>query len=516
MDAGRPREGPRRSGRAGEAMLSEERANPTAAPAHAEAPRGVISELPQARPETGPARVAIRLTEDRIKAYISILPPDGMSGPIDADYILRRWREAQLDPEALSAGIAEALAADWNGTLAAVPEREAAESAHPPVPGADARIEFIVDPALKFKPQDEGGSVDFRNLNLVKPVRQGQPLARKIPATPGVHGVNLYGQPVTAPDGADIELPLGTNTEISPTDPCTMVASVAGFLQTRGGKLQVDECFVVDGSVDFSTGNIEYDQSAVIRGDIGDGFTVKVGGALEVGGGVGEARLLVGGDVLIKKGFVGSGHGMLASKGDVNLGFASNQTIRAHGSIVMEKESFNCLLGSRKSITIYGTLVGGSAMAMDELACRVAGNDLGTKTDLEAGLDYVLHENKVLLEDKIKELTGHLSKVSQRLARFREAYRSRKRFTAAEAKLMLELRDMQEKIQARLPEMEKRKQSVVEQIRRGYDRQGICVKVEKKVHPGVVIKIGSEVFRVQEEMAGPKIFLYKEGRIRIL
>jgi uncharacterized protein (DUF342 family) len=155
-------------------------------------------------------------------------------------------------------------------------------------------------------------------------------------------------------------------------------------------------------------------------------------------------------------------------------------------------------------------------MAWSGIECRVAGNELGTKTELEAGLDYVLHENKALLDDKIKELTGHLAKVTQKLTRFREAYRTRKRFSSAEAKLMLELRDMQEKIQARLPELEKRKQAIVEQIRQGYAREGICVKVEKKVNPGVVIKVGTEVFRVQEEMAGPKIFLFKEGRIKVI
>ena len=496
-------------------MLSEEHANPAAALPGS--PPQVTSALPQDGPEDGPARVAISVSEDKLRAGIAILPPSPYPArPLDAGFILRRWREAQLDPEALPASVAESLAQEWNRTLAPVPEREAAVAAHPPVPGADARIEYIVDPTLKVRPSEAGGSVDFRNLNLIKPVKQGQPLARKVPAALGIPGINLYGQPVPAPDGADIELPLGLNTQASPSDPATVIASVSGFLQSKDGKLHVNECFVVDGSIDFSTGNIEYDQSAMIRGDVADGFSVKVGGALEVGGGVGEAKLLTGGDVLIKKGFVGSGHGLLSSKGSVTVGFASNQTIRAHGSIVLEKESFNCQLWSRKSVSVYGPLVGGLAMASIEIDCRVAGNDLGTKTEIEAGMDYVLHENKALLEEKIKELTAHLAKVTQKLSRFREAYRMRKRFSSSEAKMMLELRDMQEKIQARLPELEKRKQEVMERIRRGYGQEGICVKVEKKVNPGVVIKVGPEIFRVQEEMAGPKIFLFKEGRIKVL
>ena len=81
---------------------------------------------------------------------------------------------------------------------------------------------------------------------------------------------------------------------------------------------------------------------------------------------------------------------------------------------------------------------------------------------------------------------------------------------------MLELRDMQEKIQARLPELEKKKADIAERIRAGYLKDNIRVRVEKKVKPGVVIKIGSEVVRIQEELSGPKVFAYKLGRIKVI
>lgn len=477
-----------------------------------------IGSRPNAEPDdAGPARVAIRLSDDRMKAYIAINPPLKVGGgDLDAEFVMRRWREAGLDPEALAYDAAKGLADEWNRSHAPLPEREVAESAQAPKPGEPARIEYIVDPSLRFKPADQGGNVDFRNLNLIIPVKQGQPLAKKIPASPGAPGIDLYGHPAPAPDGGDMELPIGPNVEISRTDPGLIVASVAGFLQRKDGLLSVNECFIVEGSVDYSTGNITYDQSALIRGDIADGFTVIVGGALEVGGAVGESRLQVGGDVLIKKGFVGSGHGLITAKGAINLGFCSNQTLRAHGGLVVEKESFNCQLHSRRSITIYGPLVGGSTMALKEITCRVAGNDMGTRTELEAGMDYVLHENKILIEEKIKELTGHLGKINRKLAALREGYRVRKRFTSMEARILLELRDMQEKIQARLPELERRKLEIAGSIRLGYQSQGILVRVEKKINPGVIIKIGAEVLRIQEVMAGPKTFAYLNGRIKTL
>ena len=463
------------------------------------------------------AKVVIRVSDTRLRAYISIQPPYGMAnGDLKASYVERCVREFGIDPDQLDPEVVKTLVDEWNKTHATVAERQAAETAYLPVNGENARIDYAVDPSMKFKPPEQGGNIDFKNLSLIKPVKKGQPLARKIPATKGAPGVDLFGKPCNAEEGKDRELPMGKNTEISETNPMVLVASVAGFLQRKDGLLTVNECFVVEGSVDYSTGNITYDQSAIIKEDVSDGFTITLGGALEVGGAVGEAKLIVGGDVLIKKGFVGAGNGLLTAKGNVHLGFSSNQTLRAHGNILIEKESFNCQISSRKSITVFGPLVGGQTMAFEEIQCRVAGNDLGTKTELEAGLDYILNENKLLLEEKLKELSAHLVKINQKLRTYREVYRTRKRFTSNEAKLMLELRDMQEKIQTWLPELEKRKVDTLEQIRLGYQREGICLHVEKKVHPGVVIKMGSEVLRIQEEMTGPKVFAYSDGRIKVI
>lgn len=472
--------------------------------------------MPDGEAHPAPAEIVIQVSPDALKAFISILPgPRATVQSLEASHILSRWQNQGLDPHLLTSDFIQGLTGQWNREHRPIENVPAAEAEHPPVPGADARIEYLVDPEIRIGPADQPGSVDFRDLNLIKPVKRGQPLARRHPPGKGATGIDLFGRPAPAPDGADVDLPLGPNTEASAVEPGLVVASVDGYLRKRDGVLSVNECFIVDGGVDYATGNIDYAQDALIRGDIADGFAVNVGGGLEVGGSVGEARLTVGGDLLIKKGFAGAGHGLVAAKGSVSLGFVSNQSVRAHGDINIEKESFNSRLAARRRITLLGPLVGGSAVAGLEILCRAAGNELGTKTELEAGIDYVLNENRLLLEEKIKELAAHLSKVGQKLARFKEAYRARKRFTSGEARLLLELRDAQEKIQARLPELEKRKAGIVDQIRKGYLREGIRVRVEKRVFPGTVIKVGSELLRIQEELSGPKVFAYKQGRIKV-
>jgi uncharacterized protein len=479
-----------------------------------------IKNIPRNGPvaaEVGPVQLNFRVSEDKLQVYLSIHPPIGLAnGDLDAEYVFRRFLETGIDPENLYRSTVRDQVEEWQKTHASVAERLVAESSCLPEKGKDAWIEYLVDPNLKVSALEEAGTIDFKNLNLVKPVSLGQALACKHIAENGVPGIDLFGRPCTPESGADIVLPIGLNTEVSATDPLVLVAKVAGFLQVKDELLTVNECFIVEGGVDYSTGNIVYEQSAIIRGDIADGFTLTIGGALEVGGAVGESKLIVGGDVLIKQGFVGSGQGLITAKGNVNLGFTSNQNLRAHGNIGVGKESFNCQIFSRKSVVVIGSLVGGQTIAMDSISCRIAGNELGTKTEIEVGMDYILAENKRLLEEKVLELTAHLGKISMKLKAFREIYRDRKRFSASEAKMMLDLRDMQERIQAGLPELEKRKQKIILQIREGYKREGMFIRVEKKVHPGVVIKIGNELMRIQEALTGPKIFAYRNGRIQVV
>ena len=50
---------------------------------------------------------------------------------------------------------------------------------------------------------DEEGDVNFYELNLIQNVRIGDPLAEKMPPTPGKNGANVFGDPIPAKPGKD-------------------------------------------------------------------------------------------------------------------------------------------------------------------------------------------------------------------------------------------------------------------------------------------------------------------------
>src|SRR4051812_27305054 len=98
------------------AMLAGNPANPTSPPQdeHSE----TVPSAAEAE-DSGPARIAIRVSEDKLTAFIAVHPPVKVAaGALDADFVQRRWREQGLDPEALTHDAAKAFADEWNSTHA--------------------------------------------------------------------------------------------------------------------------------------------------------------------------------------------------------------------------------------------------------------------------------------------------------------------------------------------------------------------------------------------------------------
>ena len=70
-------------------------------------------------------------------------------------------------------------------------------------------------------------------------------------------------------------------------------------------------------------------------------------------------------------------------------------------------------------------------------------------------------------------------------------------------------------IAAVLPGLEARKGEIAERIRQGYLRKGIELKVEGKIHPGVLIKVENQSLRISEEVSGPRYLTYYDERIHL-
>jgi uncharacterized protein len=487
------------------------------------APAASFTPVSPGASESKVPSLTLTLSKDKMQALLSVKPSSDPAEKLKWEDIVVVGERLGLSADRFNPDGLQTLCDGWNHKHEKWTDIVVAESFQRPLAGADGKIEWLIPvPWSKADGTSEGKDGpsqtpmrDMREVRSIVAVEAGQPILRLLPAGKGFQGQDLLGNWVTAPDGKPMAFLPGINLDEKADQPGIWIAKKSGFLRLKDGRPEVQECFTVEGDVDYATGNIKYERSAEIRGDVQDGFGVTVGGELAIGGTVGDSRLIVGSNVLIRGGFQGKGQGQISAKGTVTMGFGGNQTIRAYGSIEILKEAYNMQLFTRDGLRVHGNLVGGRAVAQHTLECSVAGNESGTPTLIEIGFDFVALEGLHEVDTRIKEYTEAQTRFCAHMKQLKEMYRQGQRMTPELAREMVTIRQALEKLDQALPILNSRKSQLSEMLRKGLQRTGLMARIEKKAFAGVTIKMGPEHIRLSENLAGPRRFVFSEGRIKV-
>lgn len=385
----------------------------------------------------------------------------------------------------------------------------------PPKNGDDGSVKFLFNTESSLKPKvNQDGSVDYKSIDIVTSVTKGQQLASLLPPTKGTAGRDVCDKELPAVDGVAAKLPKGQNTDITTDN--MLVASTDGNVRFNGTNVEITEGFVVKGDVDFSTGNIKYAKSVVIGGDIKSGFRVECGGDLQVAGTVEDAEIVVNGNVLCKLGFMGSGKGVINAKGDVNLLFMKNQTVKSRQNITIAKEALNSTILARKTITVHGnplSVAGGRLMARDEITVYAVGNMSGIKTVVEIGTDFTLIEELEKTDAQLAEIAETRGKIVSTVKKYEHTRDLRLHFGAKEEFLLAKLKATQAKYDQQMKTLDERKTIINAKM---HNFKSSFVKIEHAAMPGTMFKIGQRHFIVKEEIVGPKSVRLINEEIRVI
>jgi hypothetical protein len=170
--------------------------------------------------------------------------------------------------------------------------------------------------------------------------------------------------------------------------------------------------------VNISTGNLSFDGTINILGDIMEGMKVYALNDIFVGGTVEAAEIEAGGNISIKGGVIGNTDpgggsanqisGKISCKGSVRARFAKYVSIEAGTSIVIEEYSMNNRLTAINQILVgksggkKGLIIGGTASAMMLIQAASIGSDAGVKTYIQAGLNPHTQEQLNVIENEIE------------------------------------------------------------------------------------------------------------------
>jgi uncharacterized protein (DUF342 family) len=339
-------------------------------------------------------RASIYLSPTKMDAYYIQYDP----GPIRRETI----NQAIADKGVVRGIIEEALESITSGTYTVGLPIVIAHGKQPRNELASP-LDYQFNPSkirISFK---EDSSVDFRDVMRLSFTKKDEVLVRKGERTPGEKGWTVTGEEINYKVETEKPLPRGTNTHT--TNDCKELrASIDGHIEVHDGAVCVEEVFVVKGDVDYHVGNITFDGSVIVGGDVRPGFEIKAKGNVEVFGSVDDAVIETDADLIVQYGVFARGGGRVSVKGDVKAWHAENISIEAR-RIYIGSSAVNCRLVAEEAIEVTGdpgTLVAGVATAKEYVYANNIGNEVGTRTEIIVG-DTTEYDDQILA---LKRLIG--------------------------------------------------------------------------------------------------------------
>jgi len=368
--------------------------------------------------------------------------------------------------------------------LASKPSMEAPwkiAQGQPVKPGRPPKIKyhFETDP-LKAGTIDQSGAIDFKNRGEIPQVEEGEIIAEIIPATEGVPGMDIYGDPVTPPPYDEIQIPIGKGVQRAKEDALRFVAQTKGRPEVlSNGTLCVSDVFAIPGDIGIETGHVEFDGHIEVAGSVQEGYRVK--GKTLTADEILQADVRISGDIAVSKGIIGA---TILTDGTVKARHIRDAVIDSLGDINVETETYESKIETNGAFNIKsGKILCSKISAMRGINAAKIGSDGSVPCNLVVGID-----NR--MENKIARINSEISQKQKE----QEVLKAQ----------ITELHDGEEALEDRIGEMaqEEDKTTVkarslnatLEKLKEGNDRENMTKVLQLMKH------VNQELNQVKDKM----------------
>lgn len=423
----------------------------------------------------------LKVAEDKMSVTARFFAPSENGEKMDMTEIL-----GDLVHQGIKAGVKKEVIEEFLNTREYCKDFLIAEG-QAATKGEDARIEYYFNTDLSMKPmENEDGSVDFRKLNNICPVQEGDLLARLYKEIPGETGFNVLGERIRPADVKRQRLQFGPNVRRS-EDKTELYAMVNGHVCLVNDQVMVSNVYDVE-DVGNATGDIDYEGTVNIKGNVSSGFKVHAKGDIVVGGVVEGAELEAEGEIILKRGIQGGGRAKVRSKGNIVAKFIEGATVSSEGYIRTESILLSNVSAKGK-IEVSGKkgfVTGGIVRSLSEITAKTIGSETGGSTRLEVGIDPVLKERFGMLEKEIADLEGNMAKVYPVLVAFGKRIGKGEKMGEDKMTQMRALTKTYSTMEADVKKKKKEHEEIKECL--SLDANA-CIKVTGMIYPGTNIAI---------------------------
>ncbi len=450
--------------------------------------RDVIEELDE--------KIKVNISGNKLEAYVKFYPPSEKGKYLTKSDIIE-----QLKGLNVVYGLKDDVIEEVSSNREYFREYFVAEG-DDAVQGIQPYIDykFDINAGKDRKPKIRlDGTVDYNSVEVINPVNAGELLAKIIPGQPGSAGKDISGEDIYPEDLEKISIITGNNVELS-EDGSEAYALCDGQAAYRGGKIWVDNVYIVQGDVDVATGNIAFNGDVLINGSIRTGFSVRAKGNIEINGVVEGAEIKAGKSIMIRNGIQGMKKAYVVAGEDVTTKFIESAVVIANGFINASSILYSDITGD-KGVLVKGEkaiIVGGITRALGHIECDKVGSIMGANTVLQVGYPEDF-------DDIIDELVSEISTTEEKkddILQVIRYYKNNMKDKEVPNELVIKVKNIIEKSKEIVCELDQKKRTFnrYKNIRTREETDSDIIIVSGHVYQGVKVEINGASRYIRDEM----------------
>jgi uncharacterized protein (DUF342 family) len=366
------------------------------------------------------------------------------------------------------------------------------------------RFRFNKDTKMELK-EDASGKVNLRELNIIQNVKKGDILCELIPPVTGKNGITVKGEVVPGREGNPATLPPGQNVSLS-GDHTTLLAAIDGMVIWKDESVIVNHEYVVD-AVDGNVGNIHFNGSVVVNGEVGDGYEIHAKENITIAMSVGRVILEAGGNIIINGGILGQDFAKITAGGNLKCRFIQDSNVKVDGGIIVEDYIRNSMVSAVGPVAVRNQKgwIDTSAVSSERwIYCPTIGYETSAvETNLSIGHSPVLHkEREGILSDIVERINDFL-KLQSSLAKLR-ALKQTSELNHQQETLYTKILDTIDKLRTTLGVYEAQISELTEKIEKTYAGN---IYIEGVINEHTNIHIGMSTRKITSPMNRVHFFL---------
>lgn len=436
-------------------------------------------------------KCVVNITDKADRALVRFYPPTTGGALLEESDII-----SSLQSAGIKHGIRKKAIQHFLGKRSYCRDYIMAEATYP-VEGHDASIEYFFDVNATAKPKlNEDGSVDFHHLGNIIVVEKGTKLATLTPADRGKAGVSVLGNPLMPTKVKARRLRFGRNIRLS-ENKCHIYADTDGYVTLVDDMVMLSDIYRVPANVDVSTGDIDFNGTVEVTGNVNTGYIIEAAGDIIVNGVVEGATLKAGGNIVLKRGMQGMERGELEAGGNITAKFIENSKVRCGGGLKADAV-LHSEIDCKDDVEVRGKkglINGGYVRTYGSITATSLGSTMGTSTKLEVISDKDLQFRKNELEEKIAENEESLKKIDSIADAVKSQLVQKKEIPKEQIAYIKNATEKKPALKKEIQEMKYERETIKTLIQRN---RTACIRVERDMYAGVVT-IVRDAMKIQHE-----------------